>query len=142
MEQNLFQMVMLTYLHIPYIWGGDDPINGVDCSGLVQELLAVLGLDPKGDQTAQVLYDYFSKPGMFVEGGHKTGTLYFFGKSKDKITHIAMGFDEFTYLEAGGGGSKTLNRQDAINQNAYTRLRPNNSRSDLVAILNPKGLTW
>ncbi len=49
-----YKNYLLTYLHKPYLWAGSSPIDGsgLDCSGAVQEWLAPLGLDPKGDQTA------------------------------------------------------------------------------------------
>ncbi len=34
-----------TFLGVPYQWGGTDPATGVDCSGLVQDVYARLGVD-------------------------------------------------------------------------------------------------
>lgn len=34
-----------TFLGVPYQWGGTDPSTGVDCSGLVQDVYARLGVD-------------------------------------------------------------------------------------------------
>ena len=135
MTKENFQKVMLTYLHRPYIWGGDDPILGFDCSGLVQELLAIIGMDPDGDQTAQALYNHFSKRKFSTFGD--TGTLVFYGKSEKEITHVAMLFDRHTIIEAGGGNSKTITPIDARNQNAFVRLRHINKRKDIVAAIRP-----
>jgi cell wall-associated NlpC family hydrolase len=33
------------YLGVPYVWGGTDPANGLDCSGLVQRVYGDLGID-------------------------------------------------------------------------------------------------
>jgi len=33
------------YLGVPYVWGGTDPDNGLDCSGLVQLVYKNLGID-------------------------------------------------------------------------------------------------
>ncbi|GAA4738645.1 hypothetical protein GCM10023350_23730 [Nocardioides endophyticus] len=33
------------YLGVPYVWGGTDPANGLDCSGLVQKVYSELGYD-------------------------------------------------------------------------------------------------
>ena len=29
----------------PYSWGGDDPMSGFDCSGLIHETLQAVGLE-------------------------------------------------------------------------------------------------
>lgn len=135
MTKENFQKVMLTYLHRPYIWGGDDPIRGFDCSGLVQELLAILDLDPVGDQTAQGLFNHFYKRKYSTFGD--TGTLIFYGKSETEISHVGMLFDSHTVLESGGGGSRTLTEKDAIDQNAFVRLRHIRKRKDIVMAIRP-----
>ena len=127
-------------LNLPYIWGGDDGIKGFDCSGLAQELLAMLGLDPAGDQTAQVLHDWFKSRSK--EGPRDACTLVFYGKSVSSITHVAIMLDDQSMIEAGGGGSKTIDSNSAAAQNAYVRIRPFNRRTDIVAVLTPKGLPW
>lgn len=33
------------YIGVPYVWGGTDPDSGLDCSGLVQQVYADLGID-------------------------------------------------------------------------------------------------
>ncbi len=140
MTREIFLHASLRFLLIPYMWGGDDPIKGFDCSGLVQELMDMLGLDPKGDQTAQGLYDFFKDKSKNTL--RTCGTLAFYGKSDKELTHVAMFMDDETIIEAGAGGSHTLTAEDAANQNAFVRLRPFNKRKDLVAILTPAGLPW
>ena len=39
-------IVAFSLLHKPYIWGGDNPAKGVDCSGLVIEILKSMGKLP------------------------------------------------------------------------------------------------
>ena len=126
------------FVGLPYRWGGDDTIDGFDCSGLVQELYASIGFDPPGDQTAQALYEHFKS--VSHEKLLKPGALAFYGKSEDKITHVAMFIDEKRIIEAGGGGSHTQTKEDAAIQNAYIRIRPYDRRKDLVATLYPKEL--
>lgn len=118
-----------------YSWGGDDPIAGFDCSGLIQELLASIGMDPPGDQTAQGLYEYFSKFAHSTEKG--LGAMVFFGRSINEITHIAMMISGHILIEAGGGGWKTVTPQIAAEQNAFVRLRPYGHRQDIVAVIRP-----
>lgn len=141
MTKDLFQQACIRFLNIPYKWGGDDPGAGLDCSGLLQELLAMVGLDPKGDQTAQGLYEYFLN-NSDSKVGFDTGSIVFFGQSLSQITHVALLLSPDYMIEAGGGGSRTNTLQDAINQNAFVRIRPVKNRKDMVSILTPKGLPW
>jgi cell wall-associated NlpC family hydrolase len=140
MTKDLFKLACLHFLKLPYIWGGDDSVGGFDCSGLAQELLAMVGLDPLSDQTAQAIYDHFKTKSKDTK--QDTGALAFYGKSRQSITHVAVFLDAATIIEAGGGGSKTKTREDAEKQNAYTRLRRFDNRPDLIAVLRPKGLPW
>lgn len=110
-------------------------MSGFDCSGLVQEILASVGMDPPGDQTAQKLYDFFVKPS--VVGVRRAGALAFYGKSVTQITHVAFMIDGLRVVEAGGGGSRTLSEADASAQNAFVRMRMVDHRTDLVATLLP-----
>lgn len=135
MKVNDFKNFLLTFIGIQYKWAGHTPTSGYDCSGLVQELLAALGADPPGDQTAQGLYNWFSIRGS--RDVKKTGALCFFGLSDKAITHVAMIFDGNIMLEAGSGNSKTINVYIAEQQDAFIRLRPITRRKDLVAVIFP-----
>lgn len=119
----------------PYIWGGDDPILGFDCSGLVQELLASVGMDPPGDQTAQALYDHFLTRAK--AGVQSCGALAFYGPSLKAINHVAMMIDDRRVIEAGGGTSNVLSVADAARVNAYVRVRLLRHRKDLLGTLMP-----
>lgn len=124
------------FVGLPYIWGGDDPINGFDCSGLAQEILAAFGIKPAGDNNAQSLYNYFvknSQPDIF-----DCGAIAFYGKDLQSISHVAVMIDGLTIIEAGHGGPSTLTREDAIKQNAYVRLRTVKYRGDFLAVLMPR----
>lgn len=121
----------LRFLTIPYRWGGSHPSMGYDCSGFVQEILASVGLDPKGDQSAQALYTALSQ-GDWKEG-LQPGSVLFFGKGLYQITHTALAISNEQMIEAGGGNSTTTNVIKAAEQNAFIRIRP--IRSDLVCAL-------
>jgi len=124
------------FVGLPYIWGGDDAVRGFDCSGLVQEILQSVGIDPPGDQTSQGLWNKFSYGGERLDTP-KAGALVFYGKGPSKITHIAFAIDNFRVVEAAGGGSKTTSEQAAIKHNAYVKVRPYNRRKDIVGIYLP-----
>lgn len=123
-----------SFLHLPYIWGGDSPFKGFDCSGLVQEILSGVGLDPTGDQTAQGLFQAFKASSRLDPD---PGCLVFFGADPTKITHIGFCVAPGVMIEAGGGGSKTTTKEVAVSQNARVRMRAVANRRDLVAICDP-----
>lgn len=123
----------MSLLGLPYKWGGDDPIRGFDCSGLVIELLQSSGVLPHGfDATADNLW---KRPDFVAQEGARFGHLVYFGK--DKATHVAFCLNEKLMLEAGGGGSKTNTAEDAASQNAYIRVRPVAIRKDILGYNRP-----
>ena len=132
----LLQRYAEQFVTLSYKWGGDDPIDGFDCSGLVQELLAVFGMDPPGDQTAQKLFEFFQYNGYWNK--RQCGALAFYGKSATKITHVGMFVTSFIIVEAAGGTHLTKNKSDAARMNAYIRFRPFNHRNDLRAVILPQ----
>lgn len=133
---DLLVLYALQFVGTPYRWGGDDPMDGFDCSGYTQEILKAFGAAPPGDLTAQGLYDFFKDKS--TDGMAKAGSLIFFGKGVKAISHIGILVSPELMLEAGGGGSTTVNRQEAARANAYIRLRPWARRIDMVDILNPQ----
>jgi cell wall-associated NlpC family hydrolase len=128
------------FIGLPYIFGGQHPAQGYDCSGLVQHILQSVGVDPQGDQTAMTLYNYFSEFGKISTP--QAGALSFYGRNVASITHIAFMVSEFQLVEAGGGYSTTTDIQKSIEAEAFVRMRPFGHRKDLVAVLMPTYPTW
>lgn len=131
-----------TFLGKPYVWGADGP-DTYDCSGLVQALLARIGLDPAGDQTANALYRWFSQTakGRRIVGAPTLGCLVFYGTPR-RVGHIGLCLDATTMIEAGGGGPETTSVEIARQQNAMVRESRIDRRRDLVAVIKPSGLPW
>lgn len=125
----------MRFVGTPYRYGGDDPMSGMDCSDMVQQVLAAAGIDPPGDQNAQSLYDYFEKNGSYNKYG--AGALAFYGQSTTKISHIAFCIDQYRIIEAGGGDSTTTTLDAAIKRNAFVRMRLIKHRTDLQAVIMP-----
>jgi len=135
-KKDILIMFFQSSLNINYKWGGDNPFEGFDCSGFVQEALSAIGLDPPGDQTSDALYRYFKNPLKARQNILQFGSLLFFGTEK-KIKHVAIALNHNEMIEAGGGGSKTKTIDDAIRDKAYVRIRQIKRRSDLVASILP-----
>lgn len=130
-----------SFLGIPYKFGGSSPMEGIDCSGAVQEWLRSVGVDPSGDQSAMQLYRHFLGMGRACPA--QRGALAFYGQDGDSITHVAMFINEEQVIEAAGGDSTTLTLQDAIKKEAaYVRIRPYDHRKDLIAVLMPSYPAW
>jgi len=142
-EQFLIELIK--YGNIPYIWGGENETIGLDCSGFAQKVLSILNMDPKGDQSAQGLFEHFSNrfsnPFASIKSAD-LGDLVFFGESVNKINHIAVCLGHGLMMEAGGGGSKTTTVEIAKSQKAKVRVVNIERRKDLVIILRPVDLPW
>jgi cell wall-associated NlpC family hydrolase len=76
----------LRQIGTPYVWGGETPGVGFDCSGLVQAAYEVAGLSLP--RVAQDQYDGtpFVPPGSPLQ----TGDLVFFGSGPDAIYHVGI----------------------------------------------------
>jgi len=125
-----------SYLGTFYKWGGDDP-SGFDCSGLVIECLKSIGVLPRrGDWTAHDLWQKFNK---VRPANPYIGDLVFWHSSKDnqKIIHVEICVNDELSIGASGGGSFVKNEKDAIKYNAFIKVRPFDSRSNLRGFANP-----
>lgn len=130
----------LTFLGLPYFWGGSNPLTGFDCSGLVLELFKAYGIAPFNDGSAQDLYVYARANGMVSSIGE--GALCFYGKGPLAISHVAYMVNRVQVIEAGSGDSTTTTLERAKEQGACIRLRPYNHRKDLVEVIRPNYPQW
>lgn len=130
-----------TFLGINYLWGGNTPMGGMDCSGFIQEVLVSVNMDPPGRQNAQQLYDHFSMRAV-SSGNMEAGALVFYGKSRDEVSHVAMLINPHQVIEAGGGGGNVRDVSSAIKEQAFIRIRPFGHRKDVIDILLPNYPDW
>lgn len=131
---------MQSVLGTPYIYGGNNQLQGFDCSGLAQEYLRIIGLDPAGDQSAQALFDHFCK------GGHGCrierhqlafGDLLFFGSGNTGVSHIAIALSTTIMFEAGGGNETTKTAKDAEKIGAMVRFAQIGHRKNFLLAWRP-----
>lgn len=132
---DLFTEHALKFLNIPYLYGGNSPASGLDCSGLALCLIKAFGVPIKGDTNAQGLYMYCRNNNF--EKVYRTGSLAFFGRDDRSISHVGILLNKEIMIEAGGGDATTTNFQMAVKQNACVRLRPIKNRIDLVSVYFP-----
>jgi cell wall-associated NlpC family hydrolase len=76
----------LAQIGTPYVWGGETPGVGFDCSGLAQAAYAVAGI--RLPRVAQDQYD--STPKVPVGSPLAPGDLVFFGGGPASIDHVGL----------------------------------------------------
>ena len=80
---NLFEIAEI-YINTPYLWGGKS-IFGIDCSGFVQVVFKVCGIDLPRDASEQV------KIGTEIKfEDRKAGDLVYFINDKEIIHHVGI----------------------------------------------------
>ena len=142
-QRSLLETLWPTYMHIPYLWGGSNPNTGLDCSGLVIELLQSVGTVPTmegpkpWDRTSEALFRHFKEvvPQIDVD----FGDLVFFGPTVKTISHVAFCLSNTLMLEAAGGGQANSRREIAMTPQgkARVRVRPIDNRRDLIGFKRP-----
>ena len=135
-ERQLMLEVAWKHHGTLYTWGGENPMEGFDCSGLVVECCKSIGRLPRGgDWTAEGLRQRFTEINYSFA---KPGDLVFWMRggttdSSGRASHVGILWDPITlYLAAEGGGSSTMSRKNAIKANAFIKLRPVTSRGSTI----------
>ena len=136
MNKQLLKEYVMQFVGTPYHYGGSNPMTGFDCSGLVMECLMAMGVFPYGTRlNAQMLHDHFIKEGKL--GGKELGALAFYGKGPHGIDHVGMFLDDRYVIEAAGGTAQTTNLADAVQHNAFVKIRSFDYRHDFVESVLP-----
>lgn len=91
-DVNQVHDLMKQFLGQPYVWGGRNPAQGFDCSGLMEWSFAQVGINLYG--TAETQYH---KTVSVPEGQEQPGDLVFWETYKAAPSHVGMyvGNDQF-----------------------------------------------
>jgi cell wall-associated NlpC family hydrolase len=132
--------LVFNYIGLPYIWAGNHPLVGFDCSGLVCEVLKSNGLlHHRSDLTAQGIYNYLNfnkwKSVDELNSEPQEGDIIFYGERVDKIRHCSVALDSKLMIEAGGGDMTTKTLEDAKIKGACVRIRSIKYRTDYLCCL-------
>jgi len=120
----------------PYKWGGDDTIDGFDCSGMVQEVLKSVGaLARRGDRAASGLWNHYQD--CLVQEPYDGCLVFYQNGNTGKIIHIEFCLNEELCIGASGGGSKTTTKEAAADANAFVKVRPIKSRANIAGYVDP-----
>jgi cell wall-associated NlpC family hydrolase len=85
----------------PYRWGGEDPVDGFDCSGLVQYSYAAAGIQLP--RTAQTQYNHGSLLPPVTDLA--PGDLVFFGSDTRHVTHVGIALGQGRMVDAPHTGA-------------------------------------
>ena len=129
-------MRAIDYLYLPYIWGGQDPEKGFDCSGFFVYLFWEFGIIPQGkDLWSQAMYKYFmDKETLDI----RKGNLLFYGSNKWEIVHVMMALNKRCCIGAVRGNRWIDTPEKAEQRSARVDVRPINYHlHPIVAICDP-----
>lgn len=87
----------LMYHNTPYLWGGRTP-RGMDCSGLVQMVYRLIGVDLPRTVEAQATR---GEALSFLEEA-QAGDLAFFGDASGCVTHVGILWEQGRVIHASG----------------------------------------
>ena len=94
------------FVGTPYKWGGNDIVNGIDCSGFVKKLYGAIGVSLPRTAESQARV---GQPIYRLEDLLPGDRLYFWSFSRKKIGHtgIYIGGGFFTHSSSGHHGVAT-----------------------------------
>lgn len=101
----------LNFVGTPYVWGGNDPRSGIDCSGLVQKMFGAIGQQLPRTAAEQV---NVGRPITRLEDLKPGDRLYFWENKRGKIGHTGIylgathdGVGWFVHSSRGHNGVNT-----------------------------------
>jgi hypothetical protein len=89
------------FIGIPYQWGGDTVVDGLDCSGFVRAVYNLCGVSiPRTSR------DQYKAGSPVARADLKDGDLLFFGSSESAINHVGIYVGNGTFVHAPKRGEE------------------------------------
>ncbi|WP_224963395.1 C40 family peptidase [Geomonas subterranea] len=104
------------FVGIPYRWGGDTVVDGMDCSGFVRAVYNLCGINiPRTSREQYRVGDAVGREEL------KDGDLVFFGASADEINHVGIfvGNGRFVHAPRRGDDIKVSSMDDTYFQKRF-----------------------
>lgn len=87
----------MKFMNAPYLWGGKTPM-GVDCSGFVQQVYKMCGINLQRDAYQQAEQGFEVAPDNYMPGD----LCFFRGPEEERVTHVGIMIKNFAVLHASG----------------------------------------
>ena len=113
-QQDKVEQIAFTQLGVPYVFGGNEPGVGLDCSSFVQFVFSKVGITLP--RTAQAQYD---STVHISQSQARKGDLIFFANTystSDYITHIGVYLGDGKYIQEGGANVHVTDVNEAYTQ--------------------------
>lgn len=104
------------FVGIPYRWGGDTVVDGMDCSGFVRAVYNLCGVNiPRTSREQYRVGDAIGRDEL------KDGDLVFFGASADEINHVGIfvGNGRFVHAPRRGDDIKVSSMDESYFQKKF-----------------------
>lgn len=110
-----------------YVYGSNGP-KDFDCSGFVIYVLAQVGIWSFGDDTAQGIYNRYSR---YKLSRPEKGCLIFWGDGPEDVSHVAFCLNDRAVIGAHGGAIRSVSVQPIDYR------RTEKGKDDLVGYCDP-----